>query len=189
MAVSPKQKGHSPNSIPKAKEAYTTKPGIEIDEKGLWRYQGQTIENTNVLSYFKQQLRRNEKGYYIENIFGEKVEHAYLEKLRAFPLRVQTILPFLSPAPKEEFCLELSLDSHEKLSAPVQDLHILGTDNMALILSGRGRVPARLSPGAMASLMPCLHQDQDGDYFLVLPSVQRKQKLSLSKEEDFWQDS
>ena len=57
MPVSPKKQ----SSLPK--EAYTTKPGIEVDEQGLWQYQGQTIENTNVLSYFKRQLRRDTKGY------------------------------------------------------------------------------------------------------------------------------
>ena len=187
MPAAPKKKNLAPSPI----KAYTTKPGITVDAQGIWQYQAQAIENTSILSYFKQQLRRDAKGYYIENIFGERREHAYLDRVKGFPLQVRTITPLrsqslLTPG-REEFSVQVDLDSHENISVPAQNLYILGADKMVLILSTRGGVPARLSPSAMTSLMSYLHQDEHENYFLVLPAVQCKQKLISAKAEDFLQ--
>ena len=179
MPVFPKERSSA------SKGAHSTKPGIGVDARGFWRYRGQAIENRGVLSYFKQQLRRDAKGYYIENVFGERREHAYLDKVEAFPLQVRTILPLALAGAKKELGIQLGLDSHESISVPAQSLYVLGVDNMAVLLSARGDVPARLSPAAMTSLMPYLHQDQNQNYFLLLPSAQRKQKLSLANPENF----
>lgn len=166
-------------------KAHVTKPGIEINEKGLWKYKGQKIDNPSVLSYFKRQLRRDAKGYYIENAFKDRREHAYLDKVRSFPLQVTTIRSLVQEG--KEFYIQALLDSHENLKAQALNLFILGTDKIALILSERGKIPARLSPGAMTSLMSYLHQDARDDYFLVLPSMQYKQKLNFARLEDFLQ--
>lgn len=59
------------------REEYT---GIKVNPDGKWiNKQGQEITNPKVLDYFRKNLKRDDKGFYIFNQFGELSEKGYIE--------------------------------------------------------------------------------------------------------------
>ncbi len=177
------------------KKIFVTKPGIVINELGNWYYQGIPIENDAILTYFKKQLRREKKRYYIENIFGKRKEHAYLDTVIGYPLMVTKITPIAASEGGAQFDFHISLDSKEIFTLGLIDLRILTSETMVILLGQRGDVPARLNPAAMYSLAPYLRQNSKDEYFLVLSETPEEQefsanqelKLCRAKEEDFLQ--
>lgn len=60
---------------------------IIIDSSGRWFFRGNEIIQEKVLSYFKQNLKEDGDGIYIENHYGKFVEHGYIES-NYYPLKL-----------------------------------------------------------------------------------------------------
>lgn len=163
--------------------ALITRPGIRVDERGRWYYRSDLIENRAILDYFKKQLRRDANGYYIENRFGPRSEHGYLERVDGFPLAADSLQP--EPDDADGIRLRVRLDDGEQFEGPAEALRIFAEDSLGLEVPGRG-VPARLSPLAMASLVTYLHLDEHEAYHLVLPEDQRKAPIQRGAIEDLF---
>ena len=158
--------------------ALKTRPDIRVEANGAWMYRDQTINNPGILNYFKAELRRDEDGYYIENRFGESREHGHLEAAHGLPVQAVAIEPYMSPA--QEMRLWVRLDYGAELDLPGSALLILGEGCLAVMMENRG-FPARLSGGAMASLVTYLHTDGEEHYYLVMPHQKGRNKLALSR--------
>ncbi len=133
-----------------------TQPDLWINEKGGWIFEGNEIQNEGVLKYFKKQLRRvlDEKGvekFYIENIFGELKEHAYLKKVLGFPLFVKNIVDKGGELSKEKHYFAL-LDSGEEIMFNSKDVFIESDTCVYIIFHQKGGVRARLLANAMFAL-------------------------------------
>ena len=171
----------------KTLQAYQTLPEIQVDLKGKWYYRKELIKNESLLLYFKKQIRRDSLGYYIENIFGDRREHAYLNIVNEATLFVTAIEPIPDPKNAKKILIKIRLDSNENICLSAQDLHLFTSNNIGVVIKERGDVLARLSSSAMASLTTYLSQDEKDIYSLVLPRSKQKEKLSKAKLDDYLQ--
>ncbi|EMJ90510.1 hypothetical protein [Leptospira alstonii] len=60
---------------------------IFVDSEDRWIFQGNRIDQKGILSYFRQNLREDQFGIYIDNRFGELTENGYLE-LEGYPIHL-----------------------------------------------------------------------------------------------------
>ncbi|AVQ11796.1 Uncharacterized protein XB16_1464 [Leptospira santarosai] len=60
---------------------------IFVDSEDRWIFQGNRIDQKEILAYFRQNLREDELGIYIDNRFGEWAENGYLE-LEGYPIHL-----------------------------------------------------------------------------------------------------
>lgn len=60
---------------------------IFVDSEDRWIFQGNRIDQKEILAYFRQNLREDELGIYIDNRFGEWTENGYLE-LEGYPIHL-----------------------------------------------------------------------------------------------------
>ncbi|TGL97394.1 hypothetical protein EHQ76_14765 [Leptospira barantonii] len=92
---------------------------IFVDSEDRWIFRGNRIDQKEVLSYFRQNLKEDEIGIYIDNRFGEFIENGYLE-LDGYPIHLvscketENTLVFLSES-------ETSYSLHELIFALDKD--------------------------------------------------------------------
>ncbi|TGL75142.1 hypothetical protein [Leptospira yasudae] len=60
---------------------------IFVDSEDRWIFRGNRIDQKEVLTYFRQSLREDELGIFIDNRFGEFAENGYLE-LEGYPIHL-----------------------------------------------------------------------------------------------------
>lgn len=63
---------------------------ITIDPFDRWIFRGNEITQPNVLKYFRENLKQNSHGVYIENVFGELSENGYLS-IQGFPCHILNV--------------------------------------------------------------------------------------------------
>ncbi len=162
-------------------EVIHTAPGIRIDEQGIWYYTDAPIINEGVLNYFKSNLRRSGRIYYIENRYSGRIEHARLERVQGFPIFVRAV-----SLDEEGSCFTAQLDCGVSQRIEAGSLRILGERIVALELPESG-VPARLGPTAMASLNPFLENfgQNENEYCLNIPGAGRIPLVRSSNEDWF----
>lgn len=143
-----------------------TESDLTIDPDGQWNFRGERLSNQSVLLYFKRNLNRDEKGFFILNRWGERREIAYLQSVRGCPLFVRSIdLVDVSGRKEEsEGHFRLHLDSNEIVSADWRRIFILDDQTVVVQLPIR-EFPARLSPAAMTEFSQWLEVQGD-DYHL-----------------------
>ena len=150
-------------------------PEVSIDSLGRWFFQRDAlIDNPNVLAYFKANLRRDGKGFFIENHFGELVEIAYLESVEGFPLEAQIFVESLAENQAEtsrngapsQAVFAAGLDSGQRVLLSPAELFMVDENTIGFLTEHK--VPVRLSPVAMASLTEFLQTDEEGNYSLQL---------------------
>ena len=61
---------------PEPREEFTH---INVRSNGQWYNDDKLIINENVLTYFKSNLKRDDKGIYVHNTFGEFSEKGYIQ--------------------------------------------------------------------------------------------------------------
>ena len=168
-----------------------TKNDVEILENGDWFFQGNRIDNQQVLRYFKANLGRDEQGYFIINRFGERIEKGYLKSVKGFALFVVRLLVleasdlgnydaalFANAKEVEKIVshlharqhgcyFQVSLDSEQIYLLPMDRLCFFDETLLAVRLGVDARYPvyARLSAGSMAALAEIL-REEGGDYYL-----------------------
>ena len=121
-----------------------TQSELTVEENGLWTFRGEEIVNTKVLNYFKENLKRDDRGFFVENRFGKRVEHGYLAAVRGFPRYAVSVRPTGSGG------WDVTLDTGTRICVESTALCYVGEHTVAVILPGN--VPARLSAGAMGEL-------------------------------------
>ena len=135
------------------KKIFTTKPGISITKDGSWHYKKNKIINSKVLEYFKKNLFRDTKGYFIHNQWKNLKEKAYLDFVEASPLNVLSILFDSSQ-------IIIYLDSKEELNVSPKHLVFFAEDYLGVILYKKGEIPARLTSSAMFMLTNYLEKKE-----------------------------
>ncbi|AYV57053.1 hypothetical protein CH370_02305 [Leptospira kmetyi] len=60
---------------------------IFVDAEDRWIFRGNRIDQKEVLSYFRQNLKEDDLGIFIDNRFGELTENGYLE-LEGYPIHL-----------------------------------------------------------------------------------------------------
>lgn len=60
---------------------------IFVDSEDRWIFRGNRIDQKEVLTYFRQNLKEDDLGIYIDNRFGELTENGYLE-LEGYPIHL-----------------------------------------------------------------------------------------------------
>ncbi len=163
-----------------------TRPHLRVDDEGNWWYKNALLKNEQVITYFKRRLKREGTKYYIENIFGNKIEHACLDAIEGFPLIVKEVISIVPMETNIGISITVRLDSKENIKGSVENLYVLGPDCLAITISDRGGVPARLNAQSMVSLAPYLSQRKDNDYFLSLPNNSFEHKLVFLERETFF---
>ena len=63
---------------PIVKKAYIAFTDIQVKEDGRWYSKNILIQNLRILSYFKKNLHRDQKGIFIFNTFKELSEKGYM---------------------------------------------------------------------------------------------------------------
>ncbi len=64
---------------------------ITIDSFDRWIFRGNEITHPSILRYFRENLKENSHGVYIENVFGELSENGYLS-ISGYPCHITNIL-------------------------------------------------------------------------------------------------
>lgn len=138
-----------------------TQSDIVVNEQDVWTFQGNEIFRDEVLLYFRQNLHYAPNlGYYLENIFGEKVEWAQLAIL-GFPLHVVDIQPgagslfkagcddqnWYQLKPEQVFCWQTDC-----LWLEIEHVNVEGK---------KSRIPARLGRAVMVQLAELLEENGD----------------------------
>ena len=123
-----------------------TQSDIVVEKDGSWTFHGRLLDNEGVLSHFQQNLKRDNRGYFIENRFGARVEHGYLAAVRGFPLRVTKLARAAGPAGGWDVRLE------HGGSVRVEATAFRFVDDVTIIVLLPSGVPARLSGVAMVEL-------------------------------------
>lgn len=145
-----------------------TESDLTVDPDGRWNFRGEPLTNRSVLLYFKKNLARDEKGYFILNRWGERREISYLQSVRGCPLIVLSIVveEISQSHPQQEIGFRLRLDSDEFVSIDRRRIYILNDHTVVVDLPDRG-FPARLSPGAMTELTAWL-EIRGEDYYITI---------------------
>ncbi len=63
---------------------------IIVDGSDRWIFRGSEITQPDILKYFRNNLKENQKGIFIENVFGELSEHGYIHSV-GFPCHVLAV--------------------------------------------------------------------------------------------------
>ncbi|HMX58503.1 MAG TPA: hypothetical protein PKE49_18390 [Leptospiraceae bacterium] len=125
-----------------------TRPGILIDEKDRWIYQQAELIQPDILAYFRQNLHRSDRTYFIRNTFGELVEEGELDAVLGFPLHA------ISAVPQTED-VHFLVDSGERITIPFSAIYLDRDDCFFFEMPGRG-VPVRLTASAMTHVSDTL---------------------------------
>ena len=147
-------------------------PGIFIDESGVWHHRADLITNEGILKYFKQNLHRDSTGYYVLNQFENKMEFAYLDAVRGFPLFVTNLFK----ADQNHF--HGQLDSGENRLILPDDFIYFNETTVAVLLHDRN-VACRLTGRAMIDLSDYYYFDENGTLHLQLDKKYKMKKESI----------
>ncbi|BDA77876.1 hypothetical protein LPTSP3_g08060 [Leptospira kobayashii] len=96
---------------------------IIIDAHDRWIFRETEITQEDILKYFRANLHQNEKGVYIENVFGELRENGYLT-LNGYPCHITKVILDNS---------ELKFYADDGKVFPFSAIEIYQTDNGNLI--------------------------------------------------------
>ncbi|MDV6234707.1 hypothetical protein CH379_003565 [Leptospira ellisii] len=103
---------------------------IFVDTEDRWIFRGNRIDQKEVLSYFRKNLKEDEAGVYIDNRFGDLSENGYVT-IQGYPIHLtacrerENTLFFLAES-DESFPLEtlrFALDANGCLFARAKDKH------------------------------------------------------------------
>jgi len=137
------------------KKGIITRPGIEIDESGIWFHNKIKIENKNILYYFKKNTIRIDSDYYIYNQAGKNIEFAVIESVRGFPIFITHVSDI------KENILLVGLDYGEEKTVPFENLLYFNDTTLAAVIPEKN-VAARFNGYAMSALMNDLGENKNG---------------------------
>ncbi|TGK31073.1 hypothetical protein EHQ12_03245 [Leptospira gomenensis] len=127
---------------------------IIVDAQDRWIFRGNRIDQKEVLSYFRKNLKEDESGVYIDNRFGDLAENGYV-RIQGYPIHLTACilssetLYFLSES-DESFPLELldfALDENGCLFARIRD---------------KKKIKFRLDRNCLSDLSPFLEETSEG---------------------------
>ena len=119
-----------------------THPDLLINENDEWIFENNKIINDEILKYFKKNLKKDDTGFYIENIFGEKLETAYLKEVKGFPLQIKNVFDIN----KNEKKLKVLIETGIQIEISFSDIKIKN-DNCIYIYYNS--IPVRFNSYAM----------------------------------------
>jgi hypothetical protein len=133
-----------------------TEQDIRVTEEDRWKAGKETIINDEVLKYFKANLGRDERGYFIENRWGDLTEKGYLREVRGFPLLAVEL------SCEGSLC-QATLDGGQSAELLPGDFFFCDDVTVGFIYKG---IPVRLAVRAMAGL--ALHLTEDPVGFMIM---------------------
>jgi hypothetical protein len=129
---------------------------IRVGDHDEWVFRGNEITQEDVLLYFKQNLKEDEAGIYIDNRFGDLEENGYIE-IRGFALQAIYF-------EWDEF-LKVTCDDKRTFSG--DEVQFFRTNQEEFFFSPMGNrfLKYRISRNALGKLMDFL-EESSGEYFL-----------------------
>ena len=144
-------------------ETNTEPYDIRIDKEGVWYYKGKEIFRHEIVRYFYQNLKVDEKGRYIIELENDR---CYLE-VEDTPFIVKAVYRCKVGAENEEcIYLLLSDQSLEKLAC---DTLLVGKDNVLYCSIKKGAFLTRFSRAAYYQIADFIEYDEGKDnYFIAM---------------------
>lgn len=129
---------------------------ITVTVNDKWIFRGDEITQHDILSYFRKNIKQDETGVYIDNRFGELVEHGYIN-LEGFPLHIKSIT-------EEEENLYFLTDTD--VSFGLNDLTISMDENGQVYAfePDKDKILYRFSRSAGGELAERIKEKEDGSF-------------------------
>ncbi|NCN08697.1 MAG: hypothetical protein GW938_02510 [Leptospira sp.] len=117
---------------------------ITINSRDEWIFRGNEIHQEEILKYFRANLKEDEDGVYIKNVFGELEEFGYIE-INGYPLHIIRVT-------EEGGTLFFSSDAD--LTLEWDDIQIFTdpSENLILKKKGESKIFYRLNSNAGGQL-------------------------------------
>ncbi|EKO78925.1 hypothetical protein QMM42_06515 [Leptospira santarosai] len=153
---------------------------IFVDSEDRWIFQGNRIDQKEILAYFRQNLREDELGIYIDNRFGEWTENGYLE-LEGYPIH-------LIECKESEGTLFFLAESDR--SYALKDLMFAIDINGCLFARTANHKKLKFRPdrNCLSDLSPFLEESKDGieirffEEKILIPESYESPRVSLPAE-------
>ncbi|MCC5815896.1 MAG: hypothetical protein JJT78_14170 [Leptospira sp.] len=129
---------------------------ITADDK--WIFRGNEIIQEDILSYFRKNLKQDERGVYIDNKFGELEEHGYLT-LYGFPVHITYVS-------EEGGTLFFSTDADRTLGLDDISIQMNSEGQLFAHEMGREKILYRFSRSAGGQLAERIDETEDGSFVL-----------------------
>ncbi|EMK08961.1 MULTISPECIES: hypothetical protein [Leptospira] len=154
--------------------------GIFVDSEDRWIFQGNRIDQKEILAYFRQNLREDELGIYIDNRFGELTENGYLE-LEGYPIHL-----IACKESEGTLCFLAESDT----SYALKDLIFAIDVNGCLFARSVNHKKLKFRPdrNCLSDLSPFLEETKDGielrfyDKKILIPESYESPRVSLPAE-------
>jgi hypothetical protein len=136
---------------------------ITIDENDRWIFRGTEITQPEILKYFRNNLKQNQRGVFIENIFGEWSENGFIHAI-GYPCHVIAV-----QCEEDELFFYADDDKHFKF--PEFELYQTWDDRIIGIHSESPSIKYRFDWNAAGQLGEFL-DEQNGITFMKLGMLQ-----------------
>lgn len=132
---------------------------IVIDEQDHWFYRGNEIIHPSVLDFFRENLYEDEKGIYIQNIYGAFSERGYIE-CNGFPVFFFQIIP-------EEEKLKLKANNKKIFSAHELNFFYDSKERLFAIPKDQKFIKYGFSKTVLNQISNYLQLNEKGEYTIV----------------------
>jgi len=142
-------------------ETNTEPYDIRIDKEGVWYYKGKEIFRHEIVRYFYQNLKVDEKGRYMIELEND---HCYLE-VEDTAFIVKAVYRCMAGAENDEsLYLLLSDQSFEKLDCATL---LVGKDNVLYCSVKKGAFLTRFSRAAYYQIADFIEYDEINDNYFI----------------------
>jgi hypothetical protein len=155
---------------------------IRIDPLDRWIFRDIEITQPQILKYFRQNLKQNENGIFIENVFGELSENGYLE-VKGFPCHIVTVR-------EEDGELYFVCDDDKVYKFPEFEIYQTKDDQLIGFQSHQDGIKFRFDWNSASHLAEYLEEEGERIYFILgdlkmeLPIYEGEIEVSLPSSYD-----
>jgi hypothetical protein len=147
---------------------------ITVDPHDRWIFRGNEITQSDILKYFRNNLKQNDKGIFIENVFGELSEYGYIQTL-GFPCHVLSV--------REDFGeLFFHCDDEKVFKFPDFEIYQTKDGSIMGLLAEDPFIKYRFDWNAAGQLGDLL-EEESGKTFLILGEFQMELPIYEGKIE------
>ncbi|WP_411823503.1 hypothetical protein [Leptospira sp. 'Mane'] len=150
---------------------------IAVDAHDRWIFRETEITQEDILKYFRANLHQNEKGVYIENVFGELKENGYLA-IHGFPCHITKVI-------SEDSKLQFHADDGKVFS--FSEIEIYQTPNGSIIGVGplQDKIKYRFNWNAATDFAEFIVEEESksflkiGDIYMEIPLYSERTEVPL----------
>lgn len=148
---------------------------IIIDEQNRWFYRGNEIVHPSVLDFFRENLNEDEKGIYIQNIYGSFSEKGYLQ-CKGFPV-------FFFRLFEENQTLNFEANDKKIFSIETLDLFYDSQERLFAIPKKQKFIKYGFSKNILNQLSEWLYFDEKGEYKIIYKNHSYEVKMFTTQFE------